>query len=123
MPIFPNENYIERYEIVFHCHFPSLPALNSKTVKGEPHFGNLMSCQSSYCHVSHHGQLREQEGRLEENSVSLIIRLGLLPVRLLKALLLARPQATVEIIIKAIPYKVGTHCFFICVHSPLRNIT
>lgn len=64
-----------------------------------------MSCQGGYCHVGRHAssQLREEEGRLEENSVSLIFRLGSLPVRLLKALLLARPQATVEIIPKAIP--------------------
>lgn len=64
-----------------------------------------MSCQGGYCHVSHQtiSQLREEEGRLDANSVSLIFRFGSLPVRLLKALILARPQATVEIILKAIP--------------------
>lgn len=65
-----------------------------------------MSCQGGYCAVSHHAsssKLREDEGRLEENSVSLICRPGSLPVRLLKALLLARPQATVQVIPKAIP--------------------
>lgn len=35
------------------------------------------------------------------NLVSLILRLGTLPVGLLKALLLARPEASIEIILKA----------------------